>query len=262
MTFLLATSGAATTSTAAVLVAAFGASSVEMVEALTLVVAAGTRSWRSAFEGTAAALVLLAVLTASVGLPLVHYLPIDALRVTVGALLSLMGISWLRKAILRSAGRLAKHDEDAIYARTVGKLGEKGSPANKRDGFAFAVAFKGVMLEGFEVVLIVISLGSSSHKLGLAALAAAAAAAVVAGVGALAARQLSEVPENTLKTVVGIMLTSFGTFWIGEGAGVAWPGSDLSLPVLIAFFALSAAGLVAAFKRPAGSRRRTTPVGA
>ena len=259
MSFLLATSGTAT-STAAVLVAAFAASSVEMVEALTLVVAAGTRSWRSAFEGTAAALVLLAILTASVGLPLAHYLPIDALRVAVGALLSLMGISWLRKAILRSAGRLARHDEDAIYARTVGKLGEKGTPASKRDGFAFAVAFKGVMLEGFEVVLIVISLGSSSHKLGLAAVAAATAAVVVAGVGALAARQLSEVPENTLKTVVGTMLISFGTFWIGEGAGVSWPGSDLTLPVLIAFFALSAAALIVAFRRPADTRSRTTPV--
>jgi uncharacterized membrane protein len=261
MTLLLATSGTAT-STVAVLVAAFAASSVEMVEALTLVVAAGTRSWRSAFEGTAAALVLLAILTASVGLPLAHYLPIDALRVTVGALLSLMGISWLRKAILRSAGRLAKHDEDAIYARTVGALGEKGAPASKRDGFAFAVAFKGVMLEGFEVVLIVISLGSSSHKLGPAALAAAAAAVVVAGVGVLAARQLSEVPENTLKTVVGIMLMSFGTFWIGEGAGVSWPGSDLSLPALIAFFALAATGLAFAFRRPIADRNSATVAGA
>jgi uncharacterized membrane protein len=157
---------------------------------------------------------------------------------------------------------LAKHDENAIYARTVGKLGEKGSPASKRDGFAFAVAFKGVMLEGFEVVLIVISLGSSSHKLGFAALAAAAAAVVVGGLGALAARQLSEVPENTLKTVVGVMLTSFGTFWIGEGAGVSWPGSDLSLPVLIGFFALATAGLVVAFRRPATSRQDTRSAGA
>ncbi|MGD0984333.1 MAG: hypothetical protein ABSA65_11035 [Acidimicrobiales bacterium] len=259
MSLLLATTGSAT-STAAVLVAVFGASAVEMVEALTLVVAAGTRSWRSAFEGTGAALALLAVLTASVGLPLAHYLPIDALRVAVGALLSLMGISWLRKAILRSAGRLAKHDEDAIYARTVSELGAAAVPPKGRDALAFMVAFKGVMLEGFEVVLIVISLGSSSHRLGPAALAAAAAAVVVAALGIVAARQLSEVPENTLKTVVGIMLTSFGTFWIGEGAGVRWPGSDLSLPLLIGFYVLVTGAMVLALRHPSGERE-TTPAG-
>jgi uncharacterized membrane protein len=122
------------------------------------------------------------------------------------------------------------------------------------------VAFKGVMLEGFEVVLIVISLGSSSHRLGPAALAAAAAAVVVAALGIVAARQLSEVPENTLKTVVGIMLTSFGTFWIGEGAGVRWPGSDLSLPLLIGFYVLVTGAMVLALRHPSGERE-TTPAG-
>lgn len=236
---LLAVANGGTASTVGLLVAVFGASAVEMVEALTLVVAAGSaRSWRSALEGTAAALIVLAVVTAAVGIPLARYLPIDTLRVVVGALLLLMGTSWLRKAILRGGGRMAKHDEDAIYARTVSGLGV-ASTDRGRDPAAFAVAFKGVMLEGFEVVMIVISLGSSDGRLGLAALAAVAAALVVGAAGLLVARQLSSVPENTLKTVVGVMLTSFGTFWIAEGAGVRWPGSDLSLLGLIAFYALA-----------------------
>ena len=210
-----------TSSTVVLLLAVFGASSVEMVEALTIVVAAGaTRGWRSALEGAAAALVVLAVL--------------------VGALLLVLGLSWLRKAILRASGHKAKHDEDAIYAETAAELrdgdgGAAGRP--RRDGVGFAVAFKGVFLEGIEVVLIVISLGASQHRLGLAAGAAAAAAVVVTGIGAVVARQLSGVPENSIKTVVGVMLTSFGLFWVGEGAGVHWPGGDLAIPVLVGIFA-------------------------
>jgi uncharacterized membrane protein len=249
MMMLAAASGS--TSTVALAIAVFGASAVEMVEALTLVIAAGSaRSWRSDLEGTAVAIVLLAVVTAAVGLPLAHYLPIDALRAAVGFLLLLMGISWLRKAILRGGGRLAKHDEDAIFARTVDKMGKQAARDRRRDPVAFTVAFKGVMLEGFEVVLIVISLGSSSGRLGLAAAAAGAAAVTVGGVGVLAARQLSEVPENSLKTIVGVMLTSFGTFWIGEGAGVRWPGSDLALLGLIAFFGVATAVAVGLLRRP------------
>ena len=251
MTSLVALLPGSATSATVLFVAVFGACAVEMVEALTLVVAAGSsRSWRSALEGTAAALVLLGVLTAAVGAPLAHYLPIDALRVTVGALLLLMGISWLRKAILRGAGKLAKHDEDAIFARTVGELAAAG-PRCHRVAMASPslVAFKGVMLEGFEVVLIVISLGLSSRRLGLAVIAAASAILIVAGLGVVLARQLSEVPENSLKTVVGVMLVSFGTFWIGEGAGVHWPGTDLSLPALIAIFAATTAALVGGLKR-------------
>jgi uncharacterized membrane protein len=191
----------------------------------------------------------LGVLTAAVGAPLAHYLPIDALRATVGALLLLMGISWSRKAILRAAGKLAKHDEDAIFARTVGELGARDRVARGWDGVAFAGAFKGVMLEGFEVVLIVISLGLRSRRLGLAVIAAVSAILIVAGLGVVLARQLSEVPENSLKTVVGVMPVSFGTFWIGEGAGVHWPGTDLSLPALIAIFAATTAALVGGLKR-------------
>jgi uncharacterized membrane protein len=233
-----------TTSTLILILAVFGASAVEMVEALTIVVAAGvSRGWRSALEGAATAAVVLALLVGLIGVPLIHYIPIDTLRVVVGALLLVLGLSWLRKAILRASGHKAPHDEDKIYAETVSELsGEAGAPgvgADKgRDGVAFAVAFKGVFLEGTEVVLIVVSLGASQGRLGLAALSATAAAVLVAGVGVLVSRQLSEVPENTIKTVVGIMLTSFGVFWVGEGAGVHWPGSDLAILALVGFFVL------------------------
>ncbi|MBV8463560.1 MAG: hypothetical protein JO368_09720, partial [Acidimicrobiales bacterium] len=187
-------------------------------------------------------------LVAAVGVPLIHYVPIDALRVVVGALLLVLGLSWLRKAILRASGHKAMHDEDKIYAETVAELSSEESGASGttatgtrshdkgRDSVGFAVAFKGVFLEGMEVVLIVISLGAAQNRLGLAALAAGAAVLLVGIVGVLVARQLSEVPENTIKTLVGVMLTSFGLFWVGEGAGVNWPGSDLAIPVLAAFF--------------------------
>ncbi|MCU1490257.1 MAG: hypothetical protein JWM85_1662 [Acidimicrobiaceae bacterium] len=231
------------TSAIILVLAVFAASAVEAVEALTIVVAAGvSRGWRSAFEGVAVALVVLAVIVGAVGVPLVHLVPISVLRVVIGGLLLVLGLGWLRKAILRASGHKALHDEDAIYARTVGELRADATPAGprRRDAVGFAVAFKGVFLEGMEVVLIVISLGSSDHRLGLAAIGAGAAVVIVAGVGALVARQLSEVPENTLKMGVGIMLVSFGTFWTGEGAGVHWPGSDLAILVLVAFFALVA----------------------
>jgi uncharacterized membrane protein len=237
-----------TSSTLVLVLAVFGASLVEMVEALTLVVAAGvSRGWRSALEGAAAAALLLGVLVVVVGIPLVRYIPIDALRVVVGALLLVLGLSWLRKAILRSSGHKAMHDEDEIYAETVAELHSEADPGGDGDGtrrvdrhgrdpVGFMVAFKGVFLEGCEVVIIVISLGAAQHRLGLAALAAGAAVVLVAVVGLLVARQLSEVPENTIKTAVGVMLSSFGVFWIGEGAGVNWPGGDLAIPVLAGFF--------------------------
>jgi uncharacterized membrane protein len=241
-----------TTSTLILILAVFGASSVEMVEALTIVVAAGvSRGWRSALEGAATAVVVLALLVGFIGVPLIHYVPIDTLRVVVGALLLVLGLAWLRKAILRASGHKAPHDEDKIYAETVRDLADDdGAPGGtRRDGVAFAVAFKGVFLEGTEVVLIVVSLGASQNRLGLAAISAAAAAVLVAGVGVLVSRQLSEVPENTIKTVVGVMLTSFGIFWVGEGAGVHWPGSDLAILGLIGFFVLVTLGATAWMRR-------------
>jgi uncharacterized membrane protein len=242
-----------TTSTTVLLLAVFGATTVEMVEALTIVVAAGvTRGWRSALEGAATAVVVLAVIVVTVGLPLIHYVPIDALRVVVGGLLLVLGLSWLRKAVLRASGLKPLHDEDAIFKTTTEELSrglavETGLP--RRDGVAFAVAFKGVFLEGTEVVLIVVSLGASQHRLGLAAGAATAAAVLVMLIGALVARQLSSVPENTIKMVVGIMLTSFGLFWVGEGAGVHWPGGDLCIIAFVGIFALVALGAVVWLRR-------------
>jgi uncharacterized membrane protein len=233
-----------TSSTLVLVLAVFGASAVEMIEALTIVVAAGvSRGWRSALEGAAAAALVLGVLVAVVGVPLIRYVPISALRTVVGALLLVLGLSWLRKAILRASGHKDLHDEDRIYAETVASLSSPDAEAleggsKDRDSVGFVVAFKGVFLEGTEVVLIVISLGASQHRLGLAALVAGVAALLVGAVGVLVSRQLSEVPENTIKTAVGIMLTSFGVFWVGEGAGVHWPGDDVALPVLVAFFAL------------------------
>jgi uncharacterized membrane protein len=248
--------------------AVFGASAVEAVEALTIVLAAGTsRGWRSAAEGVVAALAVLVVIVAGVGVPLIHLVPIDVLRVVIGGLLLVLGLQWLRKAILRATGNRALHDEDAIYASTVAELSEADAPSSgsevaeggwrrylrgPRDAVGFTVAFKGVFLEGLEVVLVVLTLGASSNRLGLAAGAAAAAIVVVTVVGFVVARQLSEVPENTLKLAVGIMLTSFGVFWVGEGSGLHWPGNDLAILGLIAWFAAITGALVLGMDRLSG----------
>ena len=221
--------------------AVFLASAVEMVEALTIVLATGAiRGWRSAIEGSVAGVVLLGVLVGLAGVPLVRYVPIATLRVVIGGLLLVLGLSWLRKAILRASGHRAPHDEDQIYADTITRLRDKSGPGSPgvsgRDTLGFVVSFKAVLLEGMEVVLIVLSLGADAHRLGLAAASAAVAVILVGFVGVLVARQLSAIPENILKMAVGIMLTSFGVFWVGEGTGLHWPGSDLAVPVLIAGF--------------------------
>jgi uncharacterized membrane protein len=227
-------------SAAVVLLASvFLASSVEMVEALTIVVAVGvTRGWRSALEGVAAALATLVALVVAIGPALVHYVPLNGLRIAVGGLLLVFGLQWLRKAVLRAVGLKAKHDEDSIFAEQVSELSAAPRAAGGRDSTAFAVAFKGVFLEGLEVVVIVLTLGIADHRLGLAAAGAGAAVVVVGIVGALVSRQLANVPENAMKMTVGIMLVSFGTFWAGEGVGVRWPGSELALPVLVGAYAV------------------------
>lgn len=231
------------TSATVLFLAVFGASAVEMVEALTIVVASGTaRGWRSALEGAAVAVVVLAAIVAAVGVPLIHLVPISILRTVVGAILLVLGLNWLRKAILRASGHIAIHDEDLIFDKTVTSLSgadaDSGAVEHRvaRDSVGFAVAFKGVFLEGTEVVLIVLSLGSSDHRMLLASLAAGLALVLVTGVGLVVARQLSEVPENAMKMTVGIMLSSFGIFWAGEGAKVHWPLSDVFILVLIAIF--------------------------
>ena len=214
----------------------FLASADEMVEALTIVVAVGvTKGWRSAFEGVAVALLALTGLVAVFG-PALARIPMSSLRIVVGTVLLIFGMQWWRKAILRSIGLKAKHDEDAIFAETVEEL-QKGLPST-RDAAGFMMAFKGVFLEGVEVVVTVITLGSSAHRLDVAATAAGAAVVLVAIVGLIVARQLSNVPENAMKMVVGIMMVSYGTFWIGEGIGLRWPGKDLALLVFACVYGL------------------------
>ena len=237
------------TPTVLLVLGAFLASAVEMVEALTIVLAVGvTRGWRPALVGVGAACLTLAVLVAALG-PALTQIPLSALRVFVGAVLLVFGLQWLRKAILRAGGRRALHDEDAIYAEEVALSEEVATAASGFDGYGFTLSFKGVLLEGLEVVLIVVSFGSTGGHLGLAAAGAAGALLVVGGVGALVHRPLSRVPENSMKFVVGIMLTSFGVFWGGEGVGVSWPGSDLALLGVIGFFAAAALLLVVDLRR-------------
>jgi uncharacterized membrane protein len=210
---------------------------VEMVEALTIVFAVGhTRGWRSAFEGSAAALVVLAALVAALGPALVS-IPLNTLRLIVGGVLLIFGMQWLRKAILRSSGLKSLHDEDAIYEAKVAELRALGL-SEGRDRVAFVMAFKGVFLEGLEVVVAVLTLGTSAHRLGLAATVAAVAIVVVAVTGAVVAKQLSRVPENAMKMSVGILLITYGTFWTGEGLRVRWPGGDTMLLGLIGIYAV------------------------
>ena len=226
------------TGTLLIALAVFGACAVESVEALTIVLAVGlTRGWRSALEGAGAAGLCLVVVVAACGPALVHYVPLSTLRVVVGSLLLVLGLQWLRKALLRASGYKAKHDEDAIYRREVERLSSLPRAGSGRDAVGFAISFKGVLLEGTEVVMIVLTLGLSSGHLTVAALAALAAVVIVGLVGVAVSRQLSEVPENAMKLAVGMMLVTFGTFWGGEGAGVNWPGADLSLLALLAGYA-------------------------
>jgi uncharacterized membrane protein len=228
--------------------AAFLASLVEMVEALTIVLAVGTtRGWRSAFWGVAAAVAALGVVIALLG-PALSTIPIDALRLVVGTLLLIFGLQWLRKAILRATGLKAKHDEDAIYAEEIADL-RAHAARNAHDWYAFTVAFKGVFLEGLEVAFIVVTIGGTQHNVALATLGALAALVVVVIVGLKVHAPLSRVPENTLKFGVGVMLCSFGLFWSGEGAGVDWPGGDVLLLGLVGFVLVFSLGLVAWLRR-------------
>jgi len=208
------------------------ASAVEMVEALTIVLALGvTRGWRAPLQGAAAAIVVLAVVVALLG-PALQAVPIGLLRLVVGSLLLVFGLQWLRKAILRASGLKALHDEDAAYAEEIEAARAAGrSPGVDR--YAFVISFKSTLLEGLEVAFIVITLGVNQGATAIAAAGAGVALAVVGVVGALVRQPLSRVPENTLKFAVGVMLTSFGTFWAGEGVGIDWPGSDAALAALI-----------------------------
>jgi uncharacterized membrane protein len=233
---------------ALLVVAAFLASAVEMVEALTIVLAVGvTRGWRSAGWGVAAAVGCLSVIVAGLG-PAVGSLPIDSLRLIVGTVLLVFGLQWLRKAVLRASGLKAMHDEEAIYAAEVAALRATGErPAH--DWYAFTVAFKGVFLEGLEVAFIVVTFGGTQRNVGLAAIGAVAALIAVLVAGIFVHAPLTRVPENTLKFGVGVMLTSFGIFWSAEGAGIKWPAADVSLLGVLVFVVVVSFVLVGFVRR-------------
>jgi uncharacterized membrane protein len=224
-------------------VSVFVACAVEAVEALTIVLAVGsTRSWSSAMSGVGAATVALAAIVVALG-PALTSLPIDVLRLIVGGLLLILGLQWLRKAILRSAGVKAKHDELKTYREEAEAARAAGAPHHGFDGYSFVISFKGVLLEGLEVAFIVLTFGSNQHRVGLAG-AAAALAVLLVVLGGLAARApLARVPENAMKFGVGVMLSSFGMFWSAEGAGARWPASDGALLVIIPAVLLVSLGI-------------------
>jgi len=235
----------------ALFVAVFLACAVEAVEATTIVLAAGTaRDWRSALTGLGSALVVLSVVVAALG-PAVSAVPLRGLRLVVGGLLLVFGLQWLRKAVLRASGHKALHDEEQIYATELAAA--RAAPVRRfgrvPDWYAFTLAFKGVLLEGLEVVFIALTFGANQHDVPLAAVAALAAVLVVAAAGVAVRAPLARVPENTMKFVVGVMLTAFGTFWGAEGAGARWPGSDAALLALVPVIAVFGIALVALLRR-------------
>ncbi len=246
----------------ALVVAVFLACLVEAVEATTIVVAAGaTRSWRSALTGSVVALVVLAVGVALFG-PAIMRLPIAALRIVVGGLLLVFGLQWLRKAVLRASGVKALHDEELIYQRQVAaaQAARSESRLGVSDWYAFTLSFKGVLLEGLEVVFIVLTFATNQGNLPLAVTGALAAIVIVVVLGAVVRGPLSRVPENTLKLVVGVMLTSFGAFWGAEGVGARWPGSDAALLAIAPAVAAYCALLTWRLRRGRGAAVEPVPV--
>jgi uncharacterized membrane protein len=254
------------------LIATFAACFVEMVEATTIVMAMGfTRSWRSAMIGTGVALAALAVVTAFAGYALATWLPESALQLAIGGLLLIFGLQWLRKSILRASGRKAMHDEDQIYLDEVESARAAGAaPSEGLDLFSFMVSFKGVFLEGMEVVFIVITFGLNAKDVPIAVVGAAAAVVVVLGIAIALRRPLAMIPENLLKYGVGLLLASFGTYWAVEGIGIfrtgqeslAWPGKNAAILALIAIWFLLSRVFIAALRAqaPATTTANPTPV--
>ena len=230
--------------------AAFLSSLVEAVEALTIVLAVGTvRGWRPAGLGAVAGLALLALIVLALG-PLLDRVPLNLLQLAIGILLLLFGMRWLRKAILRAAGVIPLHDEAIAYATETAQLREQASLDNARlDWLAALASFKAVMLEGLEVVFIVIAVGAGRGLIIPASVGAIAACLLVVAIGFAIHRPLARVPENMLKFVVGVMLSAFGVFWIGEGFGVDWPGEDIAIIAFAALFFVVALGTVALTRR-------------
>jgi uncharacterized membrane protein len=233
------------------MIAAFLASLVEAVEALTIVLAVATvRGWRPAGLGALAGLVLLALIVVALG-PLLDHVPLRLLQLVIGILLLLFGMRWLRKAILRSAGVIPLHDETTAFASETAELREQARRNEARlDWLAAIASFKAVLLEGLEVVFIVIALSAGRGMLIPASAGALAACLLVAGVGFIVHRPLARVPENTLKFAVGIMLSAFGVFWTGEGLGVPWPGADLAIVGFAVLFLVVSGVAVILARRP------------
>ena len=229
--------------------AAFLGSAVESVEALTIVLAVGlTRGWRAPLLGTLSALVLLGVLVAIFGQLIVTRVPELTLKLIIGTLIVLFGLRWLHKAVLRSAGVVAMHDEEHAYRQAVSQL---GGAAAARDWVGFVLALKGVFLEGLEVVFIVIAVGGTGHGFPAAIAGGVVAAVVVAGAGVIVRKPLARVPENTLKYGVGVILTSLGTFWAAEGMGAHWPLDFVSILGLVAIYLGASVLAIALIRRPA-----------
>src|SRR5882757_5831486 len=231
--------------------AAFLASLVEAVEAVTIVLAVATvRGWRSAGTGALAGLVALALLVLTLG-PLLERVPLRPLQFVIGVLLLLFGMRWLRKAILRAVRVIPLHDEQIIFERESALLGEPANHPTRLDRIAALASFKAVLLEGLEVVFIVLAVGAGHGLLGAASLGAIAACGLIIAIGWAARRPLARVPENTLKFAVGILLSAFGVFWTGEGLGVPWPGNDFAIPGIAALFLLVALAIIEFVRRPA-----------
>jgi uncharacterized membrane protein len=227
----------------------FLACTVEAVEALTIVLAVGaTRSWSSAMSGVGAATLALAAIVAALG-PALTSLPIDVLRSLIGGLLLIFGLQWLRKAILRAAGLKARHDELQTFREETEAARAAGARRPGFDGYAFTIAFKGVLLEGLEVAFIVLTFGANQHRVPLAIAAAGLAVLLVVAAGVAARSPLARVPENTMKFAVGVMLTSFGMFWGAEGAGTSWPGGDAALPAIVLGVLIAALAMVRTLRR-------------
>ena len=244
----------------ALFVSVFFACAVEAVEAVTIVLAAGTaRDWKSAWRGVIAGLLTLALIIAVFG-PAISHLPISFLRIVVGGLLLVFGLTWLRKAILRSSGYKALHDEDKIFQEELAaaRIAAKETRHGVADWYAFTLSYKGVLLEGLEVAFIVLTFGTIDHKVGLASIAALAAVAIVVVAGFALRTPLSKVPENTMKFGVGILLTAFGIFWGAEGSAGAskkWPGDNWAVLGLIAGVAIFAFILVQVLKGTLAKQR-------
>jgi uncharacterized membrane protein len=228
--------------------AAFLASIVEVTEAYTIVLAVGfSRGWRSAFAGTAAALTVLVLTVMEFG-PVLGRIPLTILQLPIGLLLLVFGMGWLRKAILRAGGVIPLHDESLIFAKEMAEL-KDGGGRKGMDVEGLLTAFQGVLLEGIEVIFIVIAVGAGRDLLVPASAGAALACLLVLSIGVIINRPLSHVPENALKFVVGVMLTSFGVFWIGEALGVTWPGTDFALTYIAGAFLVSALVTASYLKR-------------